>query len=42
MMTILKKFCGKRKILASEVIYVKHGLNNPNEWYVPNKRGFRK
>ena len=32
----------KRKILASALFKLSHGLNNRNEWYALNRRDYRK
>ena len=32
----------ERKILAKQLFTISHGLNNPNEWYALNRRGYRK
>ena len=38
----LQGYIGKGKILASTTLYCNQELNNVNEWYSCNRRGYRK
>ena len=32
----------KEKYCQAQLFTLSHNLNNPNEWYAPNRRGYRK
>ena len=37
-----KVLWGREKYWQAQLVTLSHGLNNPNEWYALNKRGYRK